>query len=95
MFALLLALGALLLPPAVRRAPQSPPLECRIEIAPGAKGERCQVTIPQGRRVRACTDADRQAGHCDAVRGRYVAWVVGTGPAAAVSPRSAPTGNAG
>ncbi len=59
----------------------SPPLHCQIELAASAKGRRCQVTTPSGRAIRPCGDADRQAGHCDvAGRGRYVAWVVGTGP---------------
>lgn len=78
----LLVLAALLPPPArPLAAPQSPQaLHCRIELAAGAKGKRCHVTLPAGRQVSACTDADRQAGHCDpAGDGRYVAWVVGTG----------------
>lgn len=62
----------------------SPPpatLHCRVEIAAGAEG-RCQVSLPPGRQVRLCAEADRQAGHCDAKvgAGRYVAWTVGTGP---------------
>lgn len=63
---------------------QSPPpqvLHCRIELAAGAKSRRCRVTAPSGRAIRPCGDADRWAGHCDAAgKGRYVAWVVGTGP---------------
>ncbi|MGH7674892.1 MAG: hypothetical protein ACREMV_06420 [Gemmatimonadales bacterium] len=57
-------------------------LHCRIEITAGAKGQRCTATLPAGRQVRRCTEADRQAGHCDARvgGGRYVAWVVGGGP---------------
>ena len=56
---------------------------CRIDLAAGTKSARCQVTVPRGRAIRRCADADRQAGHCtDAGRGgtRYVAWVVHTGP---------------
>ncbi|HYT84597.1 MAG TPA: hypothetical protein VEK86_14140 [Gemmatimonadales bacterium] len=69
-------------PGPVRAAPQTPPtLHCRIEIAAAAKGKDCKVKLPAGRHVRACTDTDRQAGHCDAAgEGRYAAWVVGTGP---------------
>lgn len=79
---ILLALAAWLLPPPITplaaQAPQT--LHCRIELAAGAKGKRCHVTRPAGRQVRSCTDADRQASHCDpAGGGRYVAWVVGTG----------------
>ena len=56
-------------------------LHCRIDLAAGAKGRRCHVTVPAGRALRPCGAADRRAGRCDAVgRGRYVAWVVGTGP---------------
>ncbi|HEX9705214.1 MAG TPA: hypothetical protein VGA20_08215 [Gemmatimonadales bacterium] len=56
-------------------------LHCLIEIAAGASG-RCRIRLPPGRQVRRCGDADRQAGHCDRAvgEGRYVAWVVGTGP---------------
>jgi hypothetical protein len=55
-------------------------LHCRIDLTAGAKSQRCHVTVPQGGAIRACADADRQAGHCDAAGGRrYVAWVVGTG----------------
>jgi hypothetical protein len=74
-------LVGLLLPAATPfvQAPQA--LHCRIELAPGAKGKRCHVTVPAGRVLRPCGGADRRAGHCDAAgRGRYVAWVVGTGP---------------
>jgi hypothetical protein len=64
--------------------PQTPaPLHCRIELGPGKKSERCHVTAPAARPVRACADADRRAGHCAAsgvARGRFVAWVVSTGP---------------
>jgi hypothetical protein len=57
------------------------PLHCRIDLAAGADSRRCEVTVPAGRALRACADADRRAGHCDAAgKGRYVAWVVGTGP---------------
>ncbi len=56
-------------------------LHCRITLAAGAPSETCRVTVPTGKRLRACADADRQAGHCDAAGGRrFVAWVVGTGP---------------
>jgi hypothetical protein len=55
---------------------------CRIELEAGAKSARCQVTLPSGRAVRRCAEADRQASHCTAAgRGaRYVAWVVHHGP---------------
>ncbi len=57
------------------------PLHCRIELAAGAKARRCRVEVPAGRALRPCEDADRRAGHCDAAGGgRYVVWVVGTGP---------------
>jgi hypothetical protein len=74
-----------LLSPAVVPPLQAPPLQalhCRIELAAGAKSRRCHVAAPGGgRAIRPCADADRQAGHCDAAgKGRYVAWVVGTGP---------------
>ncbi len=73
-----------LLSPAIVPPLQAPPpqaLHCRIELAAGAKGQRCHVTAPARRAIRPCADADRQAGHCDAAgKGRYVAWVVGTGP---------------
>lgn len=66
-------------PPA--QAPAVPALHCRIELAADAASRRCVVTVPPGRALRPCTDDDRRAGHCDAAgRGRYVAWVVGTGP---------------
>lgn len=56
-------------------------LHCRIEVAAGAKGKDCHVTVPAGRQVRACTDPDRSANRCDpSGAGKYVAWVVGTGP---------------
>lgn len=62
-----------------RRAPEL--LHCRVEVVAGGKSERCKITIPPGRGVRSCTDADRVARHCDAAgNGNYVAWVVGTGP---------------
>lgn len=85
MFAFFVTLIALAQPaaPAAKPQPQSSQaLHCRIEIAAGAKGKRCHVTLPPGRQVRPCADADRRPGHCDARagRGRYVAWVVGTGP---------------
>ena len=62
-------------------APETPqPLHCRIELAAGAQGKHCTAKVPAGRKVRACGDADRRAGHCDAAgKGKYVAWVVGTG----------------
>lgn len=86
MTALLLALALMAGPPGAPPRPaltQSPTaLHCRIEIAAGAKGKRCKVTVPERRQVRRCTEDDRRAGHCDARVGgdRYVAWVVGTGP---------------
>ena len=56
-------------------------LHCRIEVAAGAPSRRCELTVPRGGAIRPCSDADRQAGHCDAAgEGRVVAWVVGTGP---------------
>lgn len=63
-------------------APQAPgPLHCRITLGPGANSDTCRVTIPAGKKIRSCDDAARQAGHCDAAGGgRYVAWVMGTGP---------------
>lgn len=62
-----------------RQAP--PALHCRIELAPGAKSRRCAVTVPRGNAIRPCGDVDRQAGRCDAAgKGRYVAWVVSSGP---------------
>jgi len=68
-------------PPAVPPVQSPQVLHCRIEVASGAKSERCRVTAPSGRAIRPCGDADRRAGHCDAVgKGRYVAWVVSTGP---------------
>lgn len=61
------------------QAPQV--LHCRIELAAGATSQRCSVTVPRGRMIRPCGDADRQAGHCAAAgKGRHVAWVVSTGP---------------
>ena len=77
----LLTLVGLLSPATVppRQAPQV--LHCRVELGAGAKGQRCHVTAPAGRAIRPCADADRQAGRCDAAgKGRYVAWVVRTGP---------------
>lgn len=58
------------------------PLHCRIELAAGKKSERCHVTAPAGRAIRACADAERRAGHCadsGGADGRFVAWVVSTG----------------
>jgi hypothetical protein len=80
---IILALAGALWPVQV---PQT--LHCRIELAAGAKSQRCHVTVPRGggggggRAIRPCAATDRQAGHCDAGGGggRYVAWVVGTGP---------------
>ena len=77
----LVMLIGLLSPSAPAPVQTSPPLHCRIELAAGAKAQRCHVTAPAGRLIRPCADADRRAGHCDAAgKGRYVAWVVGTGP---------------
>lgn len=59
------------------------PLHCRIELAAGKKSERCHVTVPTGHSIRVCADAERRAGHCadsGAANGRFVAWVVSTGP---------------
>jgi len=73
---IVLALAGLLWP---AQAPQV--LHCRIELAAGAPSRRCQVTVPRGRALRPCADADRSAGHCDAAGGgRYVAWTVASGP---------------
>ena len=56
-------------------------LHCRIELAADAPSRRCQVKAPKGGTLRACGDADRRAGHCDAAgKGKYVAWIVATGP---------------
>ncbi|MDP3909819.1 MAG: hypothetical protein Q8Q14_05465 [Gemmatimonadales bacterium] len=64
-----------------RQAPPPDVLHCRIELAAGAASGRCSVAAPAGRAILRCGDADRQAGHCAAAgKGRYVAWVVGTGP---------------
>lgn len=73
----LIALAVLLL-----QAPAPEPLHCRIELAAGGKARECKVRLPAGRHLRPCADADRAAGHCDqaAGNGKYVAWVVGTGP---------------
>ena len=79
----LFTLVGLLSPPPVPPLQAPPPqaLHCRIELAAGAKSQRCRVTAPSGRAIRPCGDADRRAGHCDAAgKGRYVAWVVSTGP---------------
>lgn len=79
----LLAFAGLLLPAlgGISAAQAAQPLRCRIEVSAGAKGKDCRVKLPAGREVRACSDADRQAKHCDAVGdGRYAAWVVGAGP---------------
>lgn len=61
---------------------QPPLLHCRIEIAAGGESRHCEVTAPRGRKIRPCDDTARLAGHCDKKegKGRYVAWVVGTGP---------------
>lgn len=68
-------------PPSAFQAPTAQVLHCRIELAADAKGKRCKVSVPAGRQIRPCTDADRRATHCDAKGGgRFVAWVVGTGP---------------
>ena len=74
MFMLLVLAGALW----PVQAPQ--PLHCRIDLAAGAKNARCQVSVPAGRAIRRCGDADRQAGHCTAGKVRYAAWVVHSGP---------------
>ncbi len=80
----LFAVGTLWLsqPGSLRTAPQTAQaLHCRIDIAAAAKGKDCKAKLPAGRQVRACTEADRQAKHCDAAGdGKYAAWVVGTGP---------------
>jgi len=66
-------------PHPVRQSPET--LHCRIEITAGAKSQRCKIPIPARRRVRACGEPERAAGHCAAAgKGRYVAWAVGTGP---------------
>jgi len=63
------------------QAPSPRALHCRVELAAGAPSRRCEVTVPRGGAIRPCADADRQAKHCDAAGGgRYVAWVVSTGP---------------
>lgn len=82
MLVLITLVGVLSVPPPRVPPVQSPQaLHCRIELAADAKSRRCRVTAPSGRAIRHCGDADRQARHCDvAGRGRYVAWVVGTGP---------------
>ena len=73
---IVLALAVALWP---AQAPQ--PLSCRISLAAGAKSARCEVTVPGGRAVRHCADADRQAKHCTKDgRTQYVAWVVHNGP---------------
>ena len=84
MLVLITLVGVLsVIPPLVPPVQSPQVLHCRIELAAGAKSQRCQVSVPPGggRAIRPCGDADRQAGHCDAAgHGRYVAWVVGTGP---------------
>lgn len=73
-----------MLPLIVLLGAQTPaPLHCRITLAPGKKIERCQVKAPSGHTLRPCADADRRAGHCadsGGADGRFVAWVVSTGP---------------
>ena len=52
------------------------PLHCEITAVAGAK-RRCEVRIPSGAAIRACVEADLQAGRCDKRgKGKYVAWVV-------------------
>lgn len=82
MLVLITLVGALSVTPPVVPPAQSPQvLHCRIELAAGGKSQRCSVAVPRGRAIRPCGDADRQAGRCAAPgKGRYVAWVVGTGP---------------
>jgi hypothetical protein len=77
----LLTLAGLLSPVPLPQLQAPPVLHCRVELAAGAKSRRCHVTAPAGRAIRRCADGDRQAGRCDAAgKGRYVAWVVSTGP---------------
>ena len=59
------------------------PAHCRITLAAAKTSERCQVRVPAGHSIRACADAERGGGHCaesGGARGRFVAWVVSTGP---------------
>ena len=59
------------------------PLHCRITLAAAKESDRCHVRVPSGHAIRACADADRGAGHCadsGGAKGRFVAWVVSTGP---------------
>jgi hypothetical protein len=77
----LIALAGLLSSAAVPPIQSPQVLHCRIELAAGAKSQRCRVTAPAGHAIRPCAAAERRAGHCDAAgRGRYVAWVVRSGP---------------
>lgn len=73
-----------LLPLIALLSTQAPaPLHCRITLAAAKTSERCQVRAPAGHSIRACADADRGAGHCadsGGAHGRFVAWVVATGP---------------
>jgi len=58
------------------------PLHCRIELRAGQQSARCTVQVPSDRKIRPCTAADRQAGHCaksGGARERFVAWVVASG----------------
>ncbi len=73
----------LLLPPSPASGAVAPvsadTLHCQVRATPEGK-RRCTVRVPEGLAVRACTDADRKAGHCDkAGDGKYAAWVVAAG----------------
>ena len=81
MIVLLTLVGLLSSAPVPPLQATPPALHCRIDLTAGGKSRRCSVTVPRGQRIRPCDDAQRQAGHCDAGgKGRYVAWVVSSGP---------------
>jgi len=69
---------------AVLSWPGTAPLHCRVTVGAGNdSSERCNVRVPSGHAIKPCADADRRAGHCadtGGARGRYVAWVVSSGP---------------
>jgi hypothetical protein len=79
MLMLIALTGVLSLNVAPTEAVGSQPQLCHMEIAAGAKSRKCEIAVPAGRLVRACSDVDKKAGHCDPT-GAHVAWVVGTGP---------------
>lgn len=81
MFALTLILSPSSSPPVPIAAARADTLQCQVQAA-ADDHRRCRVRVPEGRRIKACSEVDGKAGRCDATgEGRYVVWYVATGGA--------------